>query len=188
MADFISNLWESVFTSGPTPTLLLATNATFAALQALLFALLLATYSMHFAVLSFLCGGLWWAINWFATELQAVKREEEEAKKRTAASEGGKKSLAEELDGKGGDSADDEGESTEVEGGNGLEHSKSSLSLSGFEEGDAVGAAASAAAISEDVTDGARQRIVQAKQGGKGVDYSGEVSTDSEWEKVDGGK
>lgn len=70
MANFVESLWESIFTPGPTPPLLLATNATFAALQAVLFALLLATYSVHFVILSALCGALWWAINWFVVELR----------------------------------------------------------------------------------------------------------------------
>jgi hypothetical protein len=81
MASFFENLWESIFTPGPTPTLLVATNASFAALQLLLFAMLLATYSIHFIILSFLCGGLWWAINWFAVEIRAAQAKEEEAKR-----------------------------------------------------------------------------------------------------------
>lgn len=84
MASFIEELWNSIFTPGPTPTLLVATNATFAALQVLLFILLVATYSVHFLVLSLLCGGLWYAINWFARELQAEKAKQDlgEEKKR----------------------------------------------------------------------------------------------------------
>ncbi|GAB7343479.1 hypothetical protein MBLNU457_1497t1 [Dothideomycetes sp. NU457] len=81
MGDFLTDLWQSVFTPGATPTLLLATNVTFGALQLLLFALLIATYSIHFVILSLLCGGLWWSINWFATELQAAQQKEEEAKR-----------------------------------------------------------------------------------------------------------
>lgn len=73
MASFVTDLWESIFTPGPTATLLKATNITFAALQLLLFILLIVTYSIHFAVLSVLSGGLWWAINWFAAELEAAK-------------------------------------------------------------------------------------------------------------------
>ena len=73
MASFLEDLWNSIFTPGPTPTLLVATNATFAALQLLLLALLLATHSVHFVVLSFLSAGLWYSINWFARELQAEK-------------------------------------------------------------------------------------------------------------------
>jgi hypothetical protein len=81
MASFFENLWLSIFTPGPTPTLLVATNASFAALQLLLFALLIATYSVHFVILSSLCAGLWWAINWFAAEIRAAQAAEEEAKR-----------------------------------------------------------------------------------------------------------
>ncbi|KAF2011655.1 Pkr1-domain-containing protein [Aaosphaeria arxii CBS 175.79] len=81
MASFMERLWESIFEPGPTPTLLVATNATFAALQLLLFTLLIATYSVHFVILSILCGGLWWAINWFAREIRAAQEKEEEAKR-----------------------------------------------------------------------------------------------------------
>jgi hypothetical protein len=132
--------------------------------------LLAATYSIHFAILSVICGGLWWSINWFAAEVAAVRAEEEAKAKREKEQE--------ERDGKvggGGESADDEGESTEVEEGNGLEASRASLSLSGFEEGivssgrEEEGAAATAA----------RQRNV------KTPDLSG---TDSEWEKVEDGR
>lgn len=78
--SFFQDLWESIFTPGPTPSLLIATNVTFAALQVVLLALLIATYSIHFFVLSGLCGGLWWAINWFARELQEAQRREEQDK------------------------------------------------------------------------------------------------------------
>jgi hypothetical protein len=81
MASFFERLWESIFTPGPTPTLLVATNASFAALQLLFFALLIATYSIHFVILSGLTAGLWWAINWFATEIRAAQDKEEEAKR-----------------------------------------------------------------------------------------------------------
>ncbi|KAM7192252.1 ER protein Pkr1 domain containing protein [Naviculisporaceae sp. PSN 640] len=82
MASFVQNLWESIFIAGPTPTLITATNATFAALQVLLFALLIATYSIHFVILSVLCGGLWAAINWFARELKQHREQEEEKARR----------------------------------------------------------------------------------------------------------
>ena len=58
-SSFFEDLWESIFTPGPTPTLLIATNASFAALQLLFFALFIGTYSIHFVILSFLTGGLW---------------------------------------------------------------------------------------------------------------------------------
>ncbi|KAJ9662173.1 SMK killer toxin resistance protein [Neophaeococcomyces mojaviensis] len=70
MATFFEELWNSIFTPGTTPTLLVATNVSFAALQFLLLVLLFATYSIHFLILSILSAGLWYAINWFARELQ----------------------------------------------------------------------------------------------------------------------
>ncbi|KAJ5815393.1 Endoplasmic reticulum protein Pkr1 [Penicillium riverlandense] len=73
MASFMQDLWSSVFTPGPTPTLLVATNVSFAALQVVLLALLVATSSIHFVVLSAISAGLWWAINWFAAEVRAVQ-------------------------------------------------------------------------------------------------------------------
>lgn len=82
MASFVQNLWESIFTAGPTPALLVATNATFAALQFVLAGLLIATYSIHFVILSILCGGLWVAINWFARELKQHQQQEEEKARR----------------------------------------------------------------------------------------------------------
>ncbi len=90
MATFLTNLWESIFTPGATPTLLLATNYTFGALQLLLLVLLVTTQSIHFVALSFLCGGLWYAINWFAAEVQAVKAKQD-ADERDAAAAAAKK-------------------------------------------------------------------------------------------------
>ena len=81
MADFVQNLWQSVFVPGPTPTLLVATNAAFAALQVLLLTLALATYSVHFIILSCLSAGLWWSINWFSRELRLAQLKEEEERK-----------------------------------------------------------------------------------------------------------
>ncbi|KAK0717010.1 ER protein Pkr1-domain-containing protein [Lasiosphaeria miniovina] len=89
MTSFFRDLFESIFTPGPTPTLLVATNVTFAALQVVLGALLIATYSVHFLVLSGLCGGLWAAINWFARELKEHQQHEEEKARRAAAAAAG---------------------------------------------------------------------------------------------------
>lgn len=85
MASFVQELWESIFTPGPTPTLLIATNVTFAALQIVLAGLLFATYSIHFMVLSVISGGLWAAINWFARELTEHQLQEEEKARRAKA-------------------------------------------------------------------------------------------------------
>jgi len=110
MAAFFEQLWESIFTAGPTPTLLVATNASFAALQVLLLVMLVATSSIHFVILSLLCGGLWWSINWFAAEIKAAQAKEEEAKRIREARRSGKDR------GDGGDGeAMDTGDDTEVE-------------------------------------------------------------------------
>lgn len=114
MADFLTNLWDSVFTPGTTPTLLLATNATFACLQLLLAGLLAATLSIHFVILSLLCGGLWWSINWFANEVRQAQEKEEQAKHLRARNNRDRKTSPD-------DSADDEGgdlTETEVDLGN----------------------------------------------------------------------
>ena len=184
MADFLPNLWESIFTSGPTPTLLIATNATFAALQLVLGLLLFATYSIHFAILSVICGGLWWSINWFASEVAAVRAEEEAKAREDRELEREKEKDGRRAGGDGGESADDEGETTEVEmeQGGGLEASRGSLSLSGFEEGAVRSGREEENAAGADAV---RQRNVKAQHGG---DLSGEVSTDSEWEKVEDGR
>lgn len=81
MASFVEELWSSVFTPGPTPTLLIATNVSFGALQLVLFGLLLATYSLHFVALSVISAGLWYSINWFAAEVRAAQLAQEAEKK-----------------------------------------------------------------------------------------------------------
>ncbi|KAK0392650.1 hypothetical protein NLU13_2145 [Sarocladium strictum] len=88
MASFMVDLWESIFTPGPTSTLLRAANVSFAALQVVLLALLVATHSIHFIVLSVLCGGLWWSINWFAAELKIAQEKEKAEAARRLAEEG----------------------------------------------------------------------------------------------------
>lgn len=113
MADFMVNLWDAVFTPGATPTLLLATNITFAALQLTLAALLALTYSIHFVILSTLCAGLWWAINWFAYELQQAQQKEAEAERIRKSRSGG--STPKKSGPQPGDVADDEATETEVE-------------------------------------------------------------------------
>jgi hypothetical protein len=86
MSQFLTDLFTSIFTPGPTPSLIVATNAAFACLQVVLLALLIATYSVHFLILSFLSAGLWWAINWFVTELK-VAQTLEDAKESAATSD-----------------------------------------------------------------------------------------------------
>ncbi|KAK5113504.1 hypothetical protein LTR62_003373 [Meristemomyces frigidus] len=195
MAAFMENLWQSVFTPGPTPTLLIATNLTFGALQILLLALLVATYSLHFAVLSFLCGGLWYSINWFANELQAANAKEAEAdriRKASAAAVGEEKSW--QLRGEVADSeADDEGEETETEvevRGVGKAHSEAEAERMLHEQVEqAVGGAAEgkmragSATGTESSRTGDQTRLRKPVDGGSGYASS---STDGEWEKVEG--
>lgn len=190
MASFLANLWESVFTPGTTPTLLVATNATFAALQTLLAALLVATWSIHFAILSVLCGGLWYSINWFAIELQVAQAQakEDEAKK------AGKRKKDWRQDGEVGDSADDEGEDTEVEDVTGLRRSQAELGsgrdIGGerdSEESVDVTTGSGVLVGSSGVDAGEEQAAAGAQTRQRRMeelDRSGEVSTDSEWEKV----
>lgn len=166
MATFLASLWDSVFTPGPTPTLLLATNITFAALQTLLFALLVATYSIHFAVLSVLSAGLWYSINWFAIELAAAREKEAEAeglrKRRTGVQEEGE--------------ADDEGEETEVEDGVEREIKEAMGSVGRSEAG-----AGTTTGVEKQAEAGAVEaRLRRVEE----LDRSGDVSTDSEWERV----
>lgn len=79
MATLLTDLLTSIFIPGPTHSLLVATNVSFAALQVVLLILLILTYSVHFIILSILCAGLWWSINWFAAELQVARQKEEQA-------------------------------------------------------------------------------------------------------------
>ena len=81
MADFFTRLFESIFTPGATPTLVVATNISFSVLQLVLLVLLIATYSVHFLALSIISGGLWWSINWFVNEIRAADEKEQRAKK-----------------------------------------------------------------------------------------------------------
>ncbi|ELR10344.1 SMK killer toxin resistance protein [Pseudogymnoascus destructans] len=88
MATFFTDLMTSIFTPGPTSSLLIATNVSFAALQVTFFGLLIATFSIHFVVLSVLCGSLWWGINWFVAELRAHEAAEKEKAREEAEARG----------------------------------------------------------------------------------------------------
>merc|ERR1711977_708041 len=43
--------------------------------------LLIATFSIHFVILSLLSAGLWWSINWFVSELRTAQAAEDEKKR-----------------------------------------------------------------------------------------------------------
>lgn len=147
MATFLTNLLQSIFTPGPTPTLVRATNAAFAALQAIFLALLITTSSIHFLILSILCAGLWFAINWFVTEIQAADEKEEQAKKL--------RDLKKAQDSR---SADDSGTETE-DGEQNLENKEYLLKPASKED--------------------------PVKKGRSVGEASGEMSTDSEWDKME---
>lgn len=153
MSAFLTDLVNSIFTPGPTPSIIIATNASFAALQIVLLVLLVLTYSVHFAILSFLSAGLWWAINWFVTELGAANEKEREAIRIREMKEG--------QDGRG---TDDSGTETEGAGGRSAVRSSQNWSERLLRPEDAQGPM--------------RKRTVS------GEGSSGEMSTDSEWDKV----
>ncbi|KAB8220757.1 putative ER membrane protein [Aspergillus novoparasiticus] len=180
MGSFMEDLWASVFTPGPTPTLLVAANATFAALQLVLFLLLLATYSIHFVVLSALSASLWWSINWFAQELAAVQAQE--AKEKTES----KELLTEEDD-------DDKRKSEASRKTPGaLDSTESDTETESLMERkiSAVSAAAppsttAAATTTTTTLQPPEQQGGIRKRPSMSGESSGYVSTDSEWEKVD---
>ena len=173
MATFVQDLWESIFTPGPTPTLLIATNVTFAALQVVLAVLLVATWSVHFVILSCLSGGLWWAINWFARELKIHQQQEEEKARRAKETPIAKSDDSE----------------TEVEGRSGVgasrERARGGAVAIGEERGDTTRAAASASSEVEVVQK--QGELKQRLAAGDSVSSQGTksgVSTEDEWEKV----
>lgn len=155
---------------------------TFGALQLLLAGLLIGTYSVHFAALSVLCGGLWYSINWFAHEISQAQEKEAEAERLRKKKRGETKAVVE-------DSADDEGEDTEVEGG--LKESTTSLGYQDNVMKEEIAEAMSATTVRQQdgLSSGAqatagssntRQRRTEDPQSS-----ASELSTDSEWEKVD---
>lgn len=160
MASFMEELWSSIFTPGPTPTLLIATNVTFATLQLLFLVLLLATYSIHFVVLSILSGGLWYSINWFAQEVRAVQHAQEAEKKAQTEAETTESDRNRKKDSVL-DSADSETETEHLVG-------QKKTSASALTTGSVVSAGQEA-----------KKRV------SAGGDSSGYGSTDSEWEKVE---
>ncbi|EFW22011.1 hypothetical protein D8B26_002106 [Coccidioides posadasii str. Silveira] len=191
MASFLTDLWSSVFTPGATPTLLVATNATFAALQVLLLALLVATYSIHFLVLSCLCGALWWSINWFVAELDVAKAKDARGKQgfdQSAVT--GKEPLIRPPGAI--DTTESETETESITGG---EEAQLSMAAATPFSSAATGRRLPPSASKRESTPAASsQHSVQTvTEGSQGEvrrrhaphDSSGYVSTDSEWEKVE---
>lgn len=173
MASFFQELWESIFTPGTTPTLLVATNVTFAALQLVLAVLLVATRSVHFMVLSGLSGGLWWAVNWFARELKVHQQQEEEKARRARQTPIGNA----------GATSDDS--ETEVEGGStvgaGKARGKTGVSVVGGQDDTKASASNEVEVIQKqgELKQRAAAGFSSSSQGTKSS-----VSTEDEWEKV----
>ncbi|KAL8963439.1 MAG: hypothetical protein Q9193_000292 [Seirophora villosa] len=155
MANFLTDLFTSIFTPGPTQSLLVATNVSFAALQVVLLILLVLTYSVHFIVLSVLCAGLWWSINWFAAELEiARQKEKEEESKRLDDAQ--RQHLL----------SSDDGSGTETEGGDDRAQAENLRPV----------------AHTAPPLENAEARLRKRRSLGSST---GDLSTDSEWDKVE---
>lgn len=180
MAAFLEDLWTSIFTPGPTSTLLIATNITFAALQSILLALLIATYSIHFVVLSVISAGLWGAINWFAKEVMIAQALQEEGKRAAGGNVGNEgELLGESME----SSAISEVDETQDITTRPLRTRKSIVSEADSEvsDGRPQGGAwntGAATRLAPQGADSLRQRSNMSES-------IGDLSTDSEWEKVD---
>jgi len=186
MGSFMTQLWESVFIPGPTPTLLIAANASFGALQVVLFALFIATYSAHFIALSIICAGVWWGINWFAVELRKAKLAEEEAarirkRRREEAGKTGADGTADEEDGDEETETETEKSVPELRVKGGPSKIRNVLASAGYDvhslktEGSETSGSQS--------LDTPESLLKRKSDGGSSADLSS-VGTDSEWEKV----
>ncbi|KAJ6787101.1 hypothetical protein PWT90_07222 [Aphanocladium album] len=187
MSSFVVELWESIFVPGPTPVLLRAANATFAALQLTLFALLVSTYSIHFVILSILCAGLWWSINWFAAELAAAKARGDIPPGDggdAAAADGDASKVSEQpappkVSGSGGKDSSDE--DTEVESRRAKERGRKSKKGT---KGTAGNVAKSSADVEAVEAKGELKHRVASLSDSTGFMSQSSASTEDEWEKV----
>lgn len=82
MPSFFEELWQSVFTPGPTPVLMIATNVTFAATLPFLIYMAISNANIHYGFMSLIAGGLWISINWFVKELKVAEAQMEKEKER----------------------------------------------------------------------------------------------------------
>ncbi|CDR41284.1 CYFA0S07e00276g1_1 [Cyberlindnera fabianii] len=77
MISFLTELWESIFTPGTTPTLVLATHATFALLVVTLTVFAFLTKSIHIINLLVLSLVLWGILTWFINEINTLNSEKQ---------------------------------------------------------------------------------------------------------------
>ena len=191
MANFLEDLWSSIFTPGPTPTLLVATNITFGTLLILLLCLLAATWSIHFLILSVLSLGLWGAINWFAREVSLAQAHEETlAKKDTRPNDtDARRTFDASVD------AMDSGDDTETETNDEQREREATPQVSTptiAPRPDDVSLPSIAATKGAPYNTGAAARLtadkdreVKRRQRQSMAESTGSLSTDSEWEKVE---
>ena len=161
---------------------MVATNVSFAALQIVLLALFILTYSVHFAILSFLSLSLWWAINWFASELKEADNKEKQADRLRELRKAREEDAAlvdsdgSETEGEGEDrvARSDRERKKEREDEKGLGRSKEVDGSSGF-----LSPGSSQEQAGDGGSGGLRKRM------SVGEVSSGDLSTDSEWDKVE---
>ena len=194
MANFIEELWNSIFVPGPTPTLLIATNVAFGTLLLLLLSLLAATRSIHFLILSFLSTGLWGAINWFAREVNLAHAQEESLLKKDGKPPRSRHNGASDMSADAMDSGDD----TETEMDDAHRQREvtpqveSYTPRSGAEAHNGRGIAVTDTDVTRERTDATsgsmirnNDRELRKRQRQDLLASTGSLSTDSEWEKVD---
>lgn len=159
--------------------------------------LLIFTRSVHFAILSLLSGGLWWAINWFAAEIRAVEGVEREAKairerdeKRADGGGGGesaREAQQQEEEEEGTDRTDEDQVEEEKRDSGMRRRDESGIIATRSENGNGngierIGGSEVASSMSElDLARGETEGVRKRRIAG---DTPGDLSTDSEWDKV----
>ncbi|ANZ75781.1 BA75_02494T0 [Komagataella pastoris] len=73
MISLVTSLWESVFTPGTTPALVLSTHLSFLCLSVTLISLIFINGSIHFVNLLVIALLLWGTVTWFIGELEREK-------------------------------------------------------------------------------------------------------------------
>ncbi|SCU87092.1 LADA_0E01948g1_1 [Lachancea dasiensis] len=82
MGNFFEELWNSIFTPGTSPQLIVATHVSFVLLSCCLGWLIYCTRNLHFVALLTISTLLWITVTWFVNELHYAKlRDNEELAK-----------------------------------------------------------------------------------------------------------
>lgn len=146
-------------------------------------------------MLSFLCGGLWWSINWFAAEIRAAQAKEEEAKRIREARRGKDRAIGD--DGEAMDTGDDTEVDADVEvkekagASRGarpetqstvlVDKPSSALGREGTPQASGGPSTASTKGTTTSLAPLVQDVLKQRKGMGEST---GDLSTDSEWEKL----